>query len=644
MKQSLEYADYTEKPTIENASELISETISQNLDLFAEKENYIEYLALRPRAEKVFDHGLFSASNEELDLKSIKQEVASHQGNIWTHVISLHREDAVRLGYNNADAWKALIKSKQEIIANSMRIPLQDMIWYAAFHNESHHPHVHLVVYSTSPTPAYLNKNGIEKMRSHFANEIFKQELTQLYNEKTMARDTLTQESKDRISSIISDIKSHSNTSRELENKLIELSKKLQSYTGRKVYAYLPPELKALVNDIVTQLAKDSRVNTLYEEWGKLQNQIVGTYKSNFETLPPLADNDTFKRIKNAVITESLKIDIENDFFEELHTDEKLFDNIEQNAAKIESFTPPDKVEYRMEQSKEYKSFYDLGKDSVADTAKATEYYRIALENFLKIEAANADDKLWYRIGIMYQKGLGTAVNIDQAKYFLQKSAEAGNNDAQTAYARIVINDENATRKDANMAIQYLEKAALNENIPAQYMLGKLYLNGHNFIIQNDQKTIEWLSKVASEDGILTEFAEYSLGKIYCKPDSIFYDLKKAIDYFTKSAERGNPYAQYELGKYYLNCEQPDVEKAIEWLTKSAEQGNQFAKNLLDYMTSQHYPPASIGAVNLLYHLSRIIQSRCEEIHKNKFVHADSKLMKKIMDKKSAQGMKIGGE
>lgn len=163
-----EYYDYLQRPTRENASEFITQALENNLDIIAKKKNYIDYLANRPRVEKIGTHGLFSNEGEAVVLSKVAEEVANHPGVIWTNVISLRREDAERLGYDNAAQWQALLCSRVQLLAENYKIDSRNLKWYAAFHNESHHPHVHLVVYSTNPSEGYLTEKGIEAIISVF--------------------------------------------------------------------------------------------------------------------------------------------------------------------------------------------------------------------------------------------------------------------------------------------------------------------------------------------------------------------------------------------------------------------------------------------------------------------------------------------
>jgi hypothetical protein len=180
-KELFEYEDYLENSNRGNASEFITIALERHLDKISGREKYLDYIANRPRVEKFDSHGLFTAGDDPLVLSQVADEVANHTGNVWTPIISLRREDAAQMGYDNVLAWKALLSEKAVEIAENMKIHPDHLKWYAAFHNESHHPHIHMVCYSTDPREGYLTKQGIKKMKSSLANEIFRQELIPLY-------------------------------------------------------------------------------------------------------------------------------------------------------------------------------------------------------------------------------------------------------------------------------------------------------------------------------------------------------------------------------------------------------------------------------------------------------------------------------
>lgn len=234
-KDSFEYREYSETKTKYAATTFIDKAIEENAYRIGKKQNYIGYIAMRPRVEKSGSHGLFSFSDEHINLSKVAKEVGGHDGVVWTTVISLKREDAARLGYDNMSAWKTLLRSKSQDLAAAMGIPVTDMKWYAAYHNESGHPHVHLVSYSTVKEP-YMTRKGLEKLKAAYAHEIFKNDLYETYEKQTEYRDMLRAESKEKISEIIRRINDKRYENETLELMLKTLAEKLQKYKGKKVY------------------------------------------------------------------------------------------------------------------------------------------------------------------------------------------------------------------------------------------------------------------------------------------------------------------------------------------------------------------------------------------------------------------------
>jgi hypothetical protein len=390
--KSFEYEEYKKQPTKYSASELITRTIEENLDRIGKKENYVGYIAMRPRVEKDGAHGLFSTESG-IDLEKVARDVAEHQGAVWTTILSLRREDAVRLGYDNVKEWKRLLCSKEEELARAMGISCEDLKWYAAFHNEGHHPHVHLISYSTGKEP-YMTQRKLQELKSSFANEIFKQDLYHVFVEQTKHRDELRALGRDKAEELITKIQNGDYQNEMVELMLKALVEELKSYEGKKVYGYLPKKAKNLVNGIVDELAKDERIAELYELWYKEKDKIVRTYQDGKAYRLPLSRNEEFKTIRNAVVKEAMKI---------LRT--------EQN--------PMWQEKKRMwELYKEAKGLLD--KNSMAYNPKQ------ALE--LLIESAGLGNSVAkYLIGKMYLRGEGMKRNVEEGKRWLTEAQADGN-------------------------------------------------------------------------------------------------------------------------------------------------------------------------------------------------------------------------
>ena len=308
-KGLLEYEDYIENPTMRNASSLISTIMDNNADSFFSPEKYLGYISQRPGVEKAGTHGLFS-SEKNLNLDKVIDEVSNTKGNLYTGVLSLRREDAHALSYENADAWKMVIEKNLPKIAESYKIPLNDLKWYAAFHNESHHPHCHMLVYSTGKEP-YINRTGIENIKSAIATDIFRDELTCIYQAQQQSVDKTHAAAKD----FLKEAQLSDTGQLNIQSKLIELSEKLQNYTGKKVYGYLPKNMKALVNSIATDIANEPQVKEAYIKYLDAREKQLLIYHSK-DTLPAREDileNKKFKKLKNLIIKEAAALERSTD-------------------------------------------------------------------------------------------------------------------------------------------------------------------------------------------------------------------------------------------------------------------------------------------------------------------------------------------
>ncbi|MFI3326303.1 MAG: MobP3 family relaxase [Clostridia bacterium] len=278
-------------------------------DAVAKKENYVEYISNRPRVEKISTHGLFTSGEDEVDLEKVTKEVANHSGNIWTPIISLTREDAVLTGMDNAESWKLLVEQQAMMIAENLKIPFNNFKWYAAFHDESYHPHIHMVCYSTDPTKGYLTQNGIDNIRSSLTREIFSKELNLIYAEKTVRRDKLKEKSKEVFDELKEKIASGEINNPQLELLMSELKEKLDNTTGKKVYGYLKPNAKEIVDKIVDELEYIPEIKNCYDLWWEMQQEIYSNYQDKIIKPLPLSKQTEFKSIKNMIISELVKED-----------------------------------------------------------------------------------------------------------------------------------------------------------------------------------------------------------------------------------------------------------------------------------------------------------------------------------------------
>lgn len=303
--ESLMYPElkmYQEQETRYTASEFLDAFIERNADRIDGVKKLVKYYGERPGVEKLGRHGLFSQTDDKIDIDKIADEVSNHKGILWTHVISLRREDAERLGYNNAEAWKELVRRNALQIAEAHKIAPSEMQWYAAFHNTTHHPHIHLMVYSKDAKQGYLTNKGIEDMRSLFTKDIFCNEMYLAFTLETQMRDEVRAEAKKRIDELLKSAEAPSPASDGIQILYVKLIGQLSNYKGKKVYGYLPKNIKQTVDNIVAEFAKDERIAELYAEWNKANREKLSVYYDKKKLDIPLEENKEFRNIKNAVI------------------------------------------------------------------------------------------------------------------------------------------------------------------------------------------------------------------------------------------------------------------------------------------------------------------------------------------------------
>lgn len=547
VKEMLEYTDFLLRPTMGNASEFISCALEQNLDLIGKRENYVDYIANRPRVERLGDHGLFADAGKAVVLKQVQEEVAGHKGAVWTHVISLQREDAARLGYDSAAQWMSLLRSKRAMLCRHMKIDSANLRWYAAFHNEGHHPHVHLMVYSAKDNDGYLTKESIEAMRSELAHDIFRQDFAHIYEGQNRDRADLKVGAADVVQEMMDALRQSTVASAEIEKMIVRLAERLQNTGGKKVYGYLKRDVKNLVDQIVDELAKDVRVDALYRAWGKWQDKILLTYQKNTQPLPPLSSQSQFKSLKNMVIAEALKLGSGDFIFE----DEAVPDQAEPGDG--ESMIPGEDVSDGEEIQDAFLEDMDAWEgDGISDDdiqqsgrgipdfyAEWNKNYKLARrclygekgagQDFTKAfflflqEAENGNALAMHDLGRMCADGLGLEADQDAAQEWYARALEA-------FHAA-----EEGTRERKR---PYL-----------QYRIGKMYAAGLG-TGQDYETAARWLAQAAAAGH---KYAQYSLAGFYRQGQGVVQDDAQAFHFYGCSAEQGNPYAEYELARMYCD-------------------------------------------------------------------------------------------
>ena len=578
-KELMEYEDYSSHPTKATASALITLALESNWDRLSSMDGYAKYIALRPRAERLGEHGLFG-DDDAVDLAAVADELDHYTGNVWTHIISLHREDAERLGYNHAEAWRTLLRTHRNDIAAAMKIPPEDFHWYAAFHDEGNHPHVHMMAWSVKTNQAYLSKDGIQQIKSTLTNQIFRQELLHVYEQKTVSRDQLVQEARQAMRELVQQMRTRICDHPEAERLMQELALQLETVKGKKSYGYLPKKQKALVDEIVDQMEQLPTVAECYEKWWELQCQVEDYYSEDKKRIrPPLSQQKEFRQIKNAVIREAEHIRMNRFSFE----DEEMQDDGEQISA------------------------YDMS------------YACQDLQSVANDESYPLEER-------------------DEAAEQLEQLAEDGDAHAQyiigTAYR-----DGGLLIPDTAKAQKLLERAAERDLDVAQYALGKLYLSD-DADIHDPAKGIYWLKRSADNGN---DFAAYRLGKEYLSGKNTVKDAETAVSYLRQAADNGSAYAQYLLGKLTLMGEgvpkNPDA--AYEWFAAARDNGHTYAEFFMKRIERGEQEPPSVllSATRLLYHMGNIFRDNAPAPAATG-VQIDRKRLARLRQKRVALGHK----
>lgn len=268
---------------------------------------YMRYIATRPRAEKHGEHGLFGAE-DAVDLEKATQELQTHEGNVWTIIYSLRREDAARLGYDNAASWRALLRSKQADFAEAMQIPPSQLRWYAAFHDEGDHQHIHMMLWSDDPKYGFLRKDKLLHLQSVLTNMIYADELKEVYVQKDIAYKDVTEAARAAMRRIVDQLETVENPPDSIRQKLMELALELHTVNGKKQYGYLKKPLKDKVDGVVDELEKLPEVAAYYSVWNGLRDTLEGYYKNRPRQHNPLSQQKEFRAIKNAIIQEAERL------------------------------------------------------------------------------------------------------------------------------------------------------------------------------------------------------------------------------------------------------------------------------------------------------------------------------------------------
>ena len=435
-KESHEYEDYLANPTRGNADAFLWNVCEEYQD-GPKRDMYLRYIDERPGS-----NGLFTDEGVPIVMSQVQKEMNEHPGNIWTHIISLRREDAERLGYNNPDAWMHLLRSHRNMIAQQMKIAPENFRWYAAFHNAGHHPHVHMMAYSIKPTEPYLTEKGIATIKSNLAQEIFRQDLLQIYQKQSDLRDELRQESRDRITEIVDAINHGSYDNPQMRTMLVQLADRLAKAKGKKQYGYLNASTKKLVDAIVAELIKDNRIQELYSLWYEQKEDVLRTYTNKMPERIPLEQEKEFRTIRNAVVQAALQLQLPQ---EELPLSDPVPPRVDfvDDGSDVYPKAVRSLREPEVEPDPEVRQFlheaaihgsvdavYGVGKQYLkTDIQKAISMFDLAAEQ--------GNSYAEYQLGKAYCFGQGVPQNLELGIEWLKASASHGNEYASALLEKV---------------------------------------------------------------------------------------------------------------------------------------------------------------------------------------------------------------
>lgn len=468
-REMLEYEDYEKEPTVGNVSEFIIRALEDNSYEVMQTKTYADYIATRPRAQRFGSHGLFTDDGVQVKLNEVSENLNQYGGNVWTVIISLRREDAERLGFHTGERWRDMLRTQTESIAKNFKIPMENLKWYAAFHNESHHPHVHLMVYTDESVKPYLSKQGVMNLRSSFAKDIFAQDLLCIYEKQTEYRDDLKVNSRAVIVEIVSKINSGVYDNPKLEEMLLQLADRLSKTSSKKQYGYLKSDVKAIINRIVDELAADERISALYDLWYEQREEVLKIYTQELPERVPIVDNKEFKSIKNTVIGEAMNILADRTVIEDKENvdEQSEFDSEPSDEETEPPLTDKEKTSLMWQYYKKAKDLLDRDNEN---------YDPNTAVKFLIESAKLGCGVAKYRLGKMFLRGEDVPKNVDYALRWLEESVSEGNQYAEYMLGKIYLYGKEVER-DYDKAIAYLTASAEHGNQYARQFLHSIKAN-----------------------------------------------------------------------------------------------------------------------------------------------------------------------
>ena len=532
-------------------------------------KNYVGYLANRPGTVKFGSHGLFSQSDEPINLEKVAKDIANHGGNVWTHVVSLRRDNAQAMGYDNLKAWRELVKRQIPNIAKNQKIDMANLKWYAAFHDKKTNPHVHIIVYSDNEREGFLTNHGIEKIRSGFANDIYADELHNLYAQQTDLRNLMKKESEQLMQKLADNISQNDVDNAELIDLVAKLHEQLNSSKGKKVYGYLKADVKKTVDEIFIRLSENESIQKMYSLWCEMEQQKHDVYSSAKLQFPKLADNKEFKSVKNMIIRTVLDmnypvIDVEieepdpteqfanDDFYvdilpkfdesEQSENDNVIFSDNDDLTAEDFTWNDNNSVTVNVDDLPKSK-YYLKWSSSYQEACKLIYNKESKLEDFQKAEQFLLNES---RSGnVLAIQDLGKLYSTDKLGEKDEKKSFSFNEEAFQGFMEIEPDSDFMFPYEPKFDGQIMKPVNMRSYV--WYRTGKMQCYGLG-TEQNYEKAFQWFLKSAQEDN---KFAQYSLANLCYYGTGVEKDLPQAFLWYQKSSSQGQPYASYAVAQLY---------------------------------------------------------------------------------------------
>jgi hypothetical protein len=241
------------------------------------------------------------------------REIRQHRGIVWRDVVSLHEDDAARLGYTTREAWENVLRSAMPDIAEAMGIREDNLRWVAAFHQKTGHPHCHISFWEQNPerSRGVITNDQRRDMRKAFMDVIYENERAKLYLEKNTIRDLLRDQVGQELRGLglrryLREITLGAELEAggrpglipalddkirgELQTRLEEIARAMPGH-GRIALQYMPPGVKEKVQETADWLLRQPGFVGQAGRYREIAVELATTYTKNEESFNRAREN-----------------------------------------------------------------------------------------------------------------------------------------------------------------------------------------------------------------------------------------------------------------------------------------------------------------------------------------------------------------